>query len=270
MNFYNISVILTMGDSMNDFVIEKIENVFYFEDTNWHRNFNGIRHFSGIVLFTDGEIEYCIGENTITAQKGDLMFFPWNVPYSGKKLTNKVAFFVLDFHEDKSYNGDFFKAFRIVKPVNFENLISKFKTILSHWEKKEIDSDFIIKAFAYKTLCEFLKTETTQKSVTPTDEIIDFISENLSDTQLNVEYICNYFFISESQLRRNIFKTTGYNPNGYILTLRLNRAKNELIYTDKPIQEIAFDCGFSSPYYFSRCFTENFKISPREYRKLYK
>ena len=61
--------------------------------------------------------------------------------------------------------------------------------------------------------------------------------------------ICGRFFISESQLRRNIKKATGLPPDEYIRRLRINRAKNELISTQWKICEISESCGFSSPYY---------------------
>ena len=97
--------------------------------------------------------------------------------------------------------------------------------------------------------------------------IVSYIAKNIGDSTLSVADLCRKFFISESQLRRNIQRATRLTPSEYILTLRLNRAKNELSYTDRSVMEIAARCGFASPYYFSRCFSEEMGMSPLAYRK---
>jgi AraC-like DNA-binding protein len=53
----------------------------------------------------------------------------------------------------------------------------------------------------------------------------------------------------------------------YLLMLRLSKAKEELMNTEKSIKEISESCGFSSPNYFSLIFKRKENISPGNYRK---
>ncbi|MDE6803545.1 MAG: helix-turn-helix domain-containing protein, partial [Muribaculaceae bacterium] len=46
----------------------------------------------------------------------------------------------------------------------------------------------------------------------------------------------------------------------------LRRAKSQLCATDKTISEIAFEVGFTSLAYFSKCYKEEFGESPSETR----
>ena len=112
-----------------------------------------------------------------------------------------------------------------------------------------------------------IKENAVQKNTVPVDVIVAYIAENVGNPDLSVGQLCRKFFISESQLRRNIQRATRLAPSEYILTLRINRAKNELSYTDRSVKEIAARCGFASPYYFSRCFRQSTGLSPLAYRK---
>ena len=49
--------------------------------------------------------------------------------------------------------------------------------------------------------------------------------------------------------------------------VRLAKAADMLLKTEKTISEIAQDCGFAVSNYFSRQFRNSYSLSPREYRK---
>ena len=53
----------------------------------------------------------------------------------------------------------------------------------------------------------------------------------------------------------------------YIKELRLRRAMNDLLYTDKPITQVAFDNGFTSSSFFNRSFREKYRKNPSEVRR---
>lgn len=60
----------------------------------------------------------------------------------------------------------------------------------------------------------------------------------------------------------------GVTPNVYMNTLRSERAIEDLLHTDKTVTDIAFDLGFSSQASFTRFFSSNVGIAPREYRRV--
>ena len=250
-----------------DLTIKNIVRAYYAKHLAWQRNRFSPRGANAIVLFTEGKIEYHFEGKTLTAGKGDFLLLPANLPYSGKKLADKCAFFVLDFDCTPRDAFEKFPAPAVLPCGDFEGAVRLFDEVIRVWNEHRSHVNFKIKALAYQLLCEVLKESTVQKNTVPVDVIVSYIAENIGDSALSVSELCRKFFISESQLRRNIERVTRLTPSEYILTLRLNRAKNELSYTDRSVKEIAARCGFSSPYYFSRCFKEEMGVSPLAYRK---
>ena len=67
---------------------------------------------------------------------------------------------------------------------------------------------------------------------------------------------------------RKMFKTyTGVSPHQYHLELKIMRAKELLLTTEKSIKEIGFELGFESVHYFSRLFKKKTGFSPSELRE---
>lgn len=62
-------------------------------------------------------------------------------------------------------------------------------------------------------------------------------------------------------------KITGDSPITYLNRLRIRRACAQLQHTDRPVIDIALDCGFCSSQYFSKVFRQFTDRSPARYRK---
>ena len=250
-----------------DLNIKKIANVYYTKTDGWNRDFFDTRFYDGIVLFDEGEIEYTFSDKKLDAKKGDFLFLPGNIPYSGKKLTETVAFYVIDFECFSSSEFSDVVGASVHRTYEHSILSEKFSRVVEMWKKQHLDVNFKMKAFIYSVLSDTV-THHESGNTTSASKILDYICENADDPSLCVKSLCEKFFISESQLRRNIIKLTGLKPNEYILKQRINMAKSELTYTSKSVGEISAGCGFSSQYYFSKCFTKHTGMTPSKYRML--
>lgn len=62
-------------------------------------------------------------------------------------------------------------------------------------------------------------------------------------------------------------ETTGKSPMKYLNDVRLKVSCRMLLSTNHTISEIAYNCGFSDPLYYSRLFRKKYKVSPSEYKK---
>ena len=72
---------------------------------------------------------------------------------------------------------------------------------------------------------------------------------------------------SYSRLSR-IFKAhTGYTIVEYLSSIKINSAKESLLYTDKTISEISQELGYASISHFNRTFKKIIGTSPSEFRK---
>lgn len=94
-------------------------------------------------------------------------------------------------------------------------------------------------------------------------ETVDsIILYKLDDPELGVKTLAAQMGISEKQLYRRIKEITGSTVVDYLKSYRLNKAKEILSQGQFSVKEVAYMTGFTSPSYFSRCFTEKFGVSP--------
>lgn len=94
-----------------------------------------------------------------------------------------------------------------------------------------------------------------------------YLLENF-DKPIDMKAVASELQVSYTYLRRIFKQITGTSPQQYLLKLRLQKARDLLVMTQKPVKEIALECGFNSPYYFSRYFKEDRGIAPSEYREM--
>jgi len=70
---------------------------------------------------------------------------------------------------------------------------------------------------------------------------------------------------SKSQLYRKLVNLTGKSPNNFIRDIRLKNALKQLHEQKGNISEVAYESGFNSPAYFSKCFLDKYGILPSKY-----
>jgi DNA-binding response OmpR family regulator/anti-sigma regulatory factor (Ser/Thr protein kinase) len=95
-------------------------------------------------------------------------------------------------------------------------------------------------------------------------KIMDVIESNMSEEDFGVEELARQVMMSRSQLHRKLIALTGQSPSEVIRNTRLLRAKELLQKKSATPSEVAFRVGFNSHAYFSKCFKEEFGISPSE------
>jgi TolB-like protein/AraC-like DNA-binding protein/Tfp pilus assembly protein PilF len=99
------------------------------------------------------------------------------------------------------------------------------------------------------------------------DKINQLIDKNTENPAYSIDEICRDLGISRSQLFRHIKDKTGLSPSLYIRQKRIHKGKELLDNTHLKIVEIAYRVGIDSPQSFSKYFTDEFGVSPSEYRK---
>lgn len=99
------------------------------------------------------------------------------------------------------------------------------------------------------------------------EKVTKAIEENMGKEDFNVSALADIMSVDTKQLYRKLKQLTGSTPVNYIRKLRMMKASILLKEERFTISEVMFMVGYSNPSYFSKCFTEEFGTSPKDYRK---
>ena len=93
------------------------------------------------------------------------------------------------------------------------------------------------------------------------------VEERLSDSKLSVEDLAGDMGLSRVQLYRKVKAMTGSTPIDLLRKARLAQAQRLLQESTLSVSEIAYQVGFASPSYFTKCYKDEFGTVPGEARK---
>ena len=94
------------------------------------------------------------------------------------------------------------------------------------------------------------------------------ISENLHNPDFTVDELAKELFVSRSGLFVKVKELTGSTPNHLIINARLEAAARLLRESGRPVGEICYMVGFSSPSYFAKCFSRRYGVTPNGFGRL--
>lgn len=109
-------------------------------------------------------------------------------------------------------------------------------------------------------------THMGNQSVISIEAVIDYIESHL-DGKLELETVAEAVHYSKYHLHRLFTETVGMTIHDYVQRRQLTEAAKLLVFSDKPIIEIAFICGYESQQSFSLAFKAMYKSPPAEYRE---
>lgn len=161
----------------------------------------------------------------------------------------------LDEHraEGYAYGADAY----LTKPFNGNVLKARIKNLITNRKLMKIVFGNDAQQEPMEAVAQSAESQFVEKFRT-------IIQGNLGNSDLNVETISHEMGISRAQLYRKIKSITGISPNDIIREARMKRADRLLETTDKSVSEIAYEVGFSSPSYFTKCYREFFGRTPNK------
>lgn len=115
------------------------------------------------------------------------------------------------------------------------------------------------------------QTDNQPQEPTATEDIFvkrfrEYVEAHISESELSVESLALEMGMSRTQFYRKIKALTGNTPVDLLRKSRLQYGRKLLAETTKTISEIAYNSGFSSPAYFTKCFKDEYGIAPGEMR----
>ena len=126
-------------------------------------------------------------------------------------------------------------------------------------------------------------TENVAEAATPTEAVVaaattpiedafisqfkKIVEERMSDSKLSVEDLAADMGLSRVQLYRKVKALTGSTPIDLLRKARLAQARRLLLESTQTVSEIAYQVGFASPSYFTKCYKDEFGTAPGDARK---
>ena len=148
----------------------------------------------------------------------------------------------------------------LAKPFNKEELRARVNNLILSRKKLQ-------KRFAQSTLISPKEIAITSMEEQFLEKLVDEIENNIGNEEYTVEQMAEAMNLSRSQLHRKLISITDQTPSLFIRKYRLERAKQLLEKGAGRVSDIAFQVGFSSPSYFTKCFVEAFGQTPKEASK---
>ena len=96
---------------------------------------------------------------------------------------------------------------------------------------------------------------------------LEVVKAEMGNAELSVDQLAASMGLGRSQFYRKIKALTNCSPVELLRNLRLKRARELLLTTDKSVSEIAYEVGFSAPAYFTRCYREAYHETPTDLRE---
>ncbi|HEY5771789.1 MAG TPA: AraC family transcriptional regulator [Chitinophagaceae bacterium] len=99
------------------------------------------------------------------------------------------------------------------------------------------------------------------------DSAILYMQEHIND-KISLNELSSLYNYSVSRFSGLFKQKTGYAPIDYFVQMKMQKACQQLDFTNRAVKEIAFGMGFDDPYYFSKRFRTIIGMSPKKYRAL--
>jgi DNA-binding response OmpR family regulator len=102
------------------------------------------------------------------------------------------------------------------------------------------------------------------------EQCITITEKYLDDPDFNIKTFSKEIGMSHPKLYKKVKAVSGLSVNVFIRYLRLKKAAEFLINTNKTINEVTYDVGFKDIKYFREQFHKLFEMNPSEYIKRYR
>ena len=148
----------------------------------------------------------------------------------------------------------------LAKPFELKVLAARIDNLLHTYRNRQ-------QTFRMEDHVRLAELEYSSNDTQFLQDMADCIHTHLAEEGFDLEQLSGHLNVSKSTLHRKVKAMTGLTPLEFIRNIRLKYACEMLSRRDRNISEIAYATGFSSPKYFTKCFKEEFGLTPREYQE---
>ncbi len=224
------------------------------------------RHSDCFAFILSGKAIYRFEDETAEVEPGNILFLAKESSYQITITDPDYRFYFIDFLFD-SKNHLQNEVFSQKNLKNLENSFIKFHTL---WTVGNFADKIYCKSLIYSIYSDIVKENALQYIPSSKRSRIDLalekIRDNFAQADISIEALCEECAMSEVHFRRLFYQIYHTSPMKFIISLRVNKAKELLTNSKMKIQDISEACGFNNPYYFSKVFRQSVGLTPSQYR----
>lgn len=166
---------------------------------------------------------------------------------------------------------------QVFHPAVEDRYLGLFDSVLKEFINPTDTSPLLLKAYTlqiihhlYRDLQDPLMNGKSPESLyaAAVKRAADYVRNHL-DSPLCLDVLARQAGLSPTYFHKVFHDTMGITPNEFIIKVRLERAKELLVCTNKQIYKVAMECGIENIPYFSSLFKKHLGLSPQEFRKRY-
>jgi len=217
----------------------------------------------GILLITQGKIEFLSPISRVLAQPGDMIYLPKGSRYEAiiRPEYGETKDYLINFDTDSLSCPE--APLRLFHTEN-RGYLDLFAEALEKRIKNQLGEFGMLAVFF--ELLEAISRESRSGALDSGDRQMEKARALLSDPgNPSVARIARSLGISESGLRRAFKNTFGVSPVQYRIHIRINQAKYLLESTEMTVSAVADALGFYDQAYFCKIFRKYIGVSPKQY-----
>ncbi len=178
---------------------------------------------------------------------------------------------LFDGEEAQTSFGDLIPSSRSVYQFGIdETVVHAYESLYDIWMDRPPGYGAASSYFLHQILFRFF-TLVNGAMVSPRDDMAErvktYMKKNVKEETIDLRKIAAEEGMSYETFRKRFRKSAGFSPKNYFLMLKINTAKARLLQGRDSVKEIAYEFGFSDPYYFSRLFKSREGVSPKHFRE---
>ncbi len=257
------------GSSVAGFNWRKLEYPYMHTHSHWE-----------ILLIANGKIKHNINGQSYYASKGDV-FLIRPTDYHNVLFEDKIKSETITYGFSDELAQKFFSLYPSLKDIQNPEDNKRFPFVLNTPTFDSIISKTIVTQFLPKNEYEEYSTliinrlisAYVEQRVTSIETYPDWLNKFLYTLRnpniftLTIPEIATYSPYSYQHLALLFKKYTGKTLVEYIKDLKLTYTKEELLYSNKPVNEIALELNYESATTFNNLFKKATGLTPLEYRK---
>lgn len=207
------------------------------------------------------------GGKTFELIPGNIYIIPSELEFSYKCDTSLEKYY---FHIQVMRDGKDDIFAHIKEVITLENRKRDIEFLDKYWNENNLCSVMYLNSFLYGIILEVLTSTNINTNIerysAQIKRVIKYIEDNLN-AKMTVGEIAAAFNMSESSLHKAFRREIGISLNKYISQKCLIAAKSKLRLSDLSVKEISDSLGYCDQFYFSRKFSQEFRMPPSAYRK---